>query len=191
MNDRHQLLVGLFVFILAIGLGVWQWNELQGLNETVVALQSEASNLRAFSSNLAEDYKEIKVEVTASRQETKQGLSQVLPESENLTELTRLFDDYAVKNNFESNPFFISAIQYSTPSSIEEASLYRSTTLDLSADSSKRNLSKFLEMIEASGSLEAGTRLMSVANLNISYPKEYGGTYGVRAKINAYYAPSL
>lgn len=161
------------------------------MKEQTVALQSEASNLRTFSANLAEDYKDIKVEVTAARQETEQSFSQVLPENEDLTALTRLFDDYAVKNNFESNPFFISTIQYASPTETQEGPSYRSTQLDLSADASKRNLSKFLEMIEASGSLEAETRLMSVDNLSISYPSEYGGTYDVRAEINAYYAPAL
>ncbi len=191
MNDRHQFFIGLFVLLFAVGLGIWQWNELQGMKEQTVALQSEASNLRTFSANLAEDYKDIKVEVTAARQETEQSLSQVLPENEDLTALTRLFDDYAVKNNFESNPFFISTIQYATPTDSQEGTTYRSTQLNLSADASKRNLSKFLEMIEASGSLEAETRLMSVDNLSISYPSEYGGTYDVRAEIQAYYAPAL
>ena len=192
MNDRHQLFIGLFIFMVAIGLGVWQWNELQGINERVVALQTEAGNLRVISSTLADDYKDIKVDVTSAREEKEQALSEVLPLDENITMLTRTFDDYAVKNNFESNPFFIGSIQYASPSASEEVGAsYRSTTLDLKADASKRNLSKFLEMIESSGSLEAGTRLMDVDNLTVSYPSEYGGTYELRAEIRAYYAPSI
>lgn len=191
MNDRHQLFIGLFIFILAIGLGIWQWSELQGINERVVALQTEAGNLRAISATLADDYKDIKVDVTAAREEKEQSLSEVLPVDENLTMLTRTFDDYAVKNNFESNPFFIASIQYESPSPSDEGAAYRSTTLDLTADASKRNLSKFLEMIESSGSLEAGTRLMDIDNLTVSYPSEYGGTYELRAEIRAYYAPSI
>lgn len=190
MNDRNQLFVGLFIIVLAIGLGVWQWNELEGIKIRTLALQMEATNLTSTSKILADDYKEIKVDVTEARQQTDQALSQVLPPNEDLTILTRLFDNYEAANNFSSNPFFISTIQYSSPS-IEEGTAYRSMTLNLTADASKKNLSKFLEMIESSGSLEAATRLMSVDKLSVSYPSEYGGTYDIRAEIRAYYAPSL
>lgn len=192
MNDRHQLFIGLFVLALAACLGVWQWSELQGIKESTAALQSEVTNLTSFSKTLADDYKEIKVEVTEARDESEQALSQVFPRSEDLTALTRMFDEYSVKNNFESNPFFISTIQYAGNKEGEAASSsYRSLDLNLSAESSKKNLSKFLEMIENSGSLEAETRLMSVESLTLSYPSEYGGTYEVRAEIRAYYAPAL
>lgn len=192
MNDRHQLFVGLFILALALGLGVWQWSEMQAMKQEAVALQTEASNLTAFSKSLADDYKEIKVEVTASREASEQALTQVFPQTEDLTALTRMFDDYSVKNNFESNPFFISSLQYGVDSEeSEDSSAYRSLTLNLTAESSKKNLSKFLEMIENSGSLEGETRLMSVQSLVLSYPTEYGGTYDVRAQIRAYYAPAL
>ncbi len=192
MTDRHQLFVGLFVLACALSLGVWQWSEIQAIKEQTVALQSEASNLNTFSKQLADDYKEIKVDVTEAREQSEQALSQVFPADEELTALTRMLDEYSVKNNFSSNPFFISTIQYATDFvSEEEVANYRSLKLDLSAKSSKKNLSKFLEMIESSGSLEAETRLMSVDTLALSYPVEYGGTYEVRAEIRAYYASAL
>lgn len=192
MNDRHQLFIGLFILALTIAGGVWQWSELTALKEQTKAMQSEASNLTAFSEELADDYKTIKVDVTAAREETEQALTQVFPEEEQLTDLTRMFDDYEVKNNFESNPFFISTINYNQ-SEEENANTetYRSTTLDITAITSKKNLSKFLEMIESSGSLEASNRLMDVQSLSLSYPEEFGGTYEIRAEVRAYYAPAL
>ncbi len=191
MNDRNQLFVGLLILVVAVGLGVWQWSEIQAMKEQTTAIQSEATNLTSFRKTLADEYKEIKVDVTAAREQTEQALSQVLPAGEDITSLTRLFDNYEAANNFASNPFFISAIQYAAPSTSQQTGTYRSVTLDLSADASKKNLSKFLEMIENSGSLEAETRLMSVDNLNIAYPDEYGGTYTIRAEVLAYYAPAL
>jgi hypothetical protein len=192
MNDRHQFFTGLFILALTLALGVWQWNELQGIKEQTVAFQSEASNLNSFSEDLADSYKAIKVDATETRNQTEQALSEVFPDSEDLTALTRLFDEYEVKNNFESNPFFISTIQYSN-SDDESAntSTYRSLNLDISVTASKKNLSKFLEMIESSGSLEASNRLMSIQNLSLGYPTEFGGTYELKAEIRAYYAPAL
>lgn len=191
MNDRHQLFIGLFILAFALGLGVWQWSELQGLKGQIIALQTEATNLTSISSALASDYKEINVDVASAREQTKQAFAQVLPQNEDLTALTRMFDNYEAANNFASNPFFISAIQYSSASTDEEFTAYRSISFNLSVNASKKNLSKFLEMIETSGSLEAETRLMSIGDLNISYPAQYGGTYDVRADVQAYYAPVL
>ena len=190
MNDRHQLFLGLFVLLCAVLLGVWQWSVLDSLKVEASALQSQASNLVTLSKTLADEYQEIKVEVTAERETNAQELSEVFPNDEDITSLTRLLDDYAVKNNFSSNPFFIESITYQDSITPEGAN-YRVVSFDVSIEASKKNLSKFFEMIESSGSLEAGVRLMSLEEVDIEYPSEYGGTYSARAEINAYFAPAL
>lgn len=190
MNDRHQLFLGLFVLLGAVAFGIWQWSVLDSLKVEASALQTEASNLTSLSETLANEYQEIKVEVTADRETNAQELSEVFPYDEDLTTLTRLFDTYAVKNNFSSNPFFINSINYGEATTPDGAN-YRIIPFDVSIEASKKNLSKFFEMIEASGSLEAGDRLMSLENVTIDYPSEYGGTYNARAEIYAYFAPEL
>ena len=191
MTDRHQLYAGLFVLLATALLGVWQWSQMGALSGQVSALQSEAANLTSISKALAEDYQAIRVEVTAAREGSEQALALVFPQDEALTSLTRMFDDYAVKNNFESNPFFISSIHYGSEGESDDLGLYHFVSVSLSMESSKKNLSKFLEMIETSGSLEAGSRLMDIEGISIGYPSEYGGSFDVNLQLRAYYSGLL
>ena len=115
-------------------------------------------------------------------------LKLVFPLNEDITNLTRLFEEYEVKNNFETNPFFISNINYLTPS---EEDGYRVLPFSFTVTSSKKNLTEFLEYIESSGSLESEVRLMSIERMSISYPEEFGGEYEVNFSINAYYSRDI
>jgi hypothetical protein len=190
MNDRHQLFLGLFILMGTVVLGIWQWSTLNALQAEALALQSEANHLSTLSESLADDYQDVKVDVTADRETKEQELAQVFPNGEELTSLTRMLDSYAVKNNFSTNPFFINSIRYGAVSTPEGAH-YRFVPLNISLEASKKNLNKFIEMIEGSGSLEAGDRLMSLENLHITYPSEFGGSYTMTGNINAYFAPDL
>ena len=188
MNDRHQFMLALFLLLATIGYGIFQWKEREALLIQADALSSEVINLTGVSKELTEDYQMIKSVVTADRETAAQELALVFPTTEDLTNLTRLFDDFAVKNNFESNPFFISSITYE---SVENAGDYRSVPVNLNVTTSKKNLNKFLEFVGTSGSLEGEVRLMSISEMGLTYPNEFGGTYDVRIIVNAYFSQAL
>lgn len=171
-------------------LGIFQWNEREVLLVEADQLNTAALNLTATSNALKEDYEAIKVEVTASRETATQELSVVFPTEEDLTTLTRLFDDFSVSNNFDTNPFFISNLSYDAYKTTESGN-YRAVPLRLSITTSKKNLSEFLEYIENSGSLEGEVRLMSVEDLKIQYPEAFGGSYEVQVEINAYFSQEI
>ncbi len=190
MNDRHKIYIALLIMLGTLAYGVWQWNELSALNIQAKFLQSEVTNLTSESTQLASDYQGIKKEVSAARATSSQELAQVFPARENLSDLTRLLDNFAVKTNFENNPFFISQMTYQSPTTPEGA-FYQYVPVSMSVTTSKKNLSKFLEYVESSGSLEGEVRLMGVENLRLSYPTEYGGTYDVLIDLNAYFAQGL
>ncbi len=190
MNDRNQFILAFFLLLATIGYGVFQWNEREALLIQADTLSSEVINLTSVSKELTEEYQSIKAEVTADRETAAQELSLVFPTSEDLTTLTRLFDDFAVKNNFESNPFFISSITYDTASSGDDMG-YRYVPLNLSITTSKKNLNKFLEFIGTSGSLEGEVRLMSISDMGLTYPKEFGGTYEAQITVYAYYSQDI
>lgn len=190
MSDRNKFIFGLFILLLTVAYGVYQWYEREALLLEANQLTSEASNLTAISDQLKEDYESIKVEVSADRETAAQELSVVFPTHEDLTTLTRLFDDFAVRNNFESNPFFISSLSYDNEK-LSDSGNYRYVPLKLNFTTSKKNLSKFLETIENSGSLEGEVRLMSVEDIIIKYPVEFGGTYEAQVEINAYFSQEI
>ncbi|MEK9159998.1 MAG: hypothetical protein AAB383_04680 [Patescibacteria group bacterium] len=190
MSDRNKFIAGLLILLVTIGYGVFQWYEREALAVQATVLSTEAANLTAVSDNLREDYDAIKVEVSAARETAEQELSVVFPTKEDLTTLTRFFDDFSVKNNFASNPFFISSLSYDAAVAPEGTS-YRVVPLRLSIETSKKNLSKFLETIETSGSLEGEVRLMSVEDIKIQYPDEFGGSYEVQVEIFAYFSQEI
>lgn len=184
MTDRHKFIAGLVVIMGTLALGAWQFSLMQANLVKADSFQTQASNFAVTKATLIEEYQAIKAEASSERDSSSQELSLVFPSSEDLTNLTRLFDDFATKNNFNTNPFFISNISYREAETGEDY-LYVPVTLQLSA--SKKNLTKFLEYIESSGALEGEVRLMSVEDLTLTYPSEYGGTYTASMDINAYF----
>ena len=190
MKDRTQFIIGLLIILGTIGYGVWQWDQTSTLIVEANQLQSQITTLTSDSKTLATDYQGIKKDVSAARTVSSQELAQVFPSTEAISDLTRLLDSFSVKNNFESNPFFISQITYQAPVTPDGA-LYQYVPVAMSVTSSKKNLSKFLEYVESSGSLEGQVRLMSVEDLSLNYPTEYGGTYSAQITINAYFAQDL
>ncbi|MFT7184456.1 MAG: hypothetical protein ACI9QC_000798 [Oceanicoccus sp.] len=186
MNNRNKFIAGLVILLTALGLGGWQFSVMQTNKINANTLNTQVNTLAIQKATLIEDYQGIKLEVADERESSTQELSLVFPSEEDLTNLTRLFDDFATKNNFNSNPFFINSISYRSYENNEEGQ-YNYVPVSLNLESSKKNLTKFLEFIETSGSLEGEVRLMTVEELTLGYPAEYGGTYSATMDINAYF----
>jgi hypothetical protein len=189
MTDRTKFVIGLVMLTTAVAVGVWQYGVMSGNQIMTDSLNADVEVLESIQQNLIDDYQEIKVEVSDSREAAVNDLALVFPTDEDITNLTRMFDDFAVKNNFTSNPFFISSISYQGSQEVEEG--YRYVPLTVSVTSSEKNLGEFIEFIETSGSLEGETRLMSIGDMTLSYPAEYGGTYDVKFTINAYFSQEV
>jgi len=186
MNNRHQFILGLVLLIGALGVGVWQFSLMQANIVTTDSMKSQINNLAVEKATLIEEYQSIKTDVAEERDSSAQELALVFPTDENLTSLTRLFDEFATKNNFNSNPFFISNINYKSEVASDDES-YFYVPVNLTMTTSKKNLTKFLEYVESSGALEGEVRLMSVEDFTVNYPAEYGGTYDVNMELFAYY----
>lgn len=187
MTERHKIISGIFLLLITIGIGVWQFTEMQANKIKTNTLNLESQNLTALGKNFTDEYQTIKTDALKARESSTQELALVFPVDEDLTNLTRMFDDFAVKNNFSTNPFFISDLKYGgteTP----EGENYSFVPVTMNITTSEKNLNKFLEYIETSGSLEGQTRLMGIEDISISYPDEYGGTYDVKLNLNAYMA---
>lgn len=190
MNNRFKIILGLAIFLGTIGLSIWQWSVLQSHNIQINSLKSEAANLRVISEGLAENYQDLYDNVSESRQKDNQNIGLAFPTEENITDLNRLFDEFSVKNNFQSNPFFISSVSYQNIK-MEDGADYRVVPISMSISTSRKNLDKFLEFVESSGSLQNGVRLMSVESMSFQYPGEFGGIYDVKLEISAYFSREI
>lgn len=190
MTERHKVITGILIFLLTIAFGVWQFKVLE-INKTLAKeLSTTSSELTTLSASLTDEYQTVKVDTAKNRETSAQELTMVFPSGEDMTNLNRMFDDFSMKNNFSGNPFFISEISYGSAETSENGN-FRFVPITLEITSAEKNLSKFLEYIETSGSLEGGIRLMSAEKVTISYPSEYGGTFDSRIEINAYFAQEL
>lgn len=190
MSDRNKFILALMLLLGGVALGLWQWNLMQANKISTQNYHLEANNLRAIKSELIDQYQGIKADVLVSRMSAEQDLNLVFPTNENITDLNRLFDDFAVRNNFKSNPFFISTISYGSVTEDVEKN-YRVVPVSINMKTSKSNMVEFLEFVNDSGSLKSGVRLMSVEDLNVIYPTDFGGEYNVRMTINAYFSREI
>jgi len=190
MKDRTKILVGLFVLLLTAGLAYWQWDILSANKSMVSVLGTEVSTLTSQKEAFAGEYQTVKTDTAESNETLAQDLLRVFPPNEDITNLTRLLDDFAMKTNFENNPFFVSNIRYGDVETPDGAN-YRILPVSLELTTSAKNLSKFLEFVETSGSLKANVRLMSAETVSVSYPNEFGGTFEAQIDLNAYFAQSV
>jgi Tfp pilus assembly protein PilO len=190
MKNKQQSIFGGILILLALGLGIWQWGVRQNNVDLVESYEQEISLMTASISSYTDTYQDVKVRVNESRETALQEVALVFPNEESITDLTRMLDDFAVRNNFSTNPFFISNLQYQSAQEVEDGD-YRYVPVSMNITSSSKNLNKFLEFIASSGSLEGETRLMSIEDLTIQYPSEYGGTYELKVLLNAYFSQEL
>jgi hypothetical protein len=189
MKDRTKFIIGLFVLLATIALGVWQWDIMQSHDLRADTFNTQAATLSVQQNSLMSDYQTIKASVDDTRDNAIAELESVFPTEENITDLNRMFDDFAVKNNYANNPFFISSINYQGEQTTEEG--YRYVPANISVTASSKNLGEFMEFIETSGSLEGEVRLMSIEDMSLSYPAEYGGTYEAKFSIKAYFSQDI
>lgn len=189
MRDRTKFIIGLFILLGTLALGVWQWDVMQSHDLRADAFNTQAATLSAQQNSLLEEYQDIKADVDDVRNSSTAELESVFPTEENITNLTRMFDEFAVKNNFTSNPFFISSINYQGEETTEEG--YRYVPATISVTTSSKNLGEFMEFVETSGALEGEVRLMSIESMSLTYPAEYGGIYEAKFSIKAYFSQDI
>jgi hypothetical protein len=188
MNNR-KLIIAAVLFVLGLALTGWQWTVLQHHKDTASEQNREAVSLSAVKEQEINAYQEVKVDALALRSGTEQDLNLVFPTDEGITDLTRMLDEFAVRNNFQSNPFFIGNISYQSPKDAENDT--QVLPMSLSVTTSRKNLDKFLDFVEQSGSLKSETRLMSIESMDVTMPSEFGGTYSVRFQIHAYFSREI
>lgn len=176
-------LVAALIILGAIGYyGYTKFNALSAVNNELTQADSILFDLEQENSEVLDQYQDAKKDYVESYGENIEKLSTILPDEEDLTALTRMLDDFAFENHYSSNPFFISQMTYGT---ITEAEGYRVLPITMSIEASEKNISKFLEYIEASGSLESGVRLMSIEGMNVQTSDE-DKIQKVQLSINAY-----
>ncbi len=157
------------------------YSDLSSINTKLAIADNTLLELEQESNEVLDDYQDAKKDYVETYDANTEKISAILPSGEDLTSLTRILDDFAFENHYDSNPFFISQMSYG---SLTEQDTYRVLPISMTVEASERNFSKFLEFIETSGSLESGVRLMSVESINLQMSED--DVLRVQLSLNAY-----
>src|SRR3990167_7818244 len=168
MHARAYLILCL---ILAAVIGYYsytKWNEYKLLKEgvaqnrvTVVEIKDKAASERAA-------YESNKISFDQKNKEIEQRLAVIFPENDAYTDLTRQMDEFEHALAKKNNPFEISNIDYMTTASADG---YAILPMRMNISSSMDNFTKFLHLIETSGSLDESIRLMDISSIRLNFEK--------------------
>jgi hypothetical protein len=189
MNSSTPGHLSLIAALLLIGFTSWygmtQFNTLT----TVKADLSEADDilldLEKDNQKALKIYQDANKQALENQVDQEEKIGAIFPTEENLNNLTRTLDDFALKNHYESNPFFISQLVYGEMTEPEGNNTYRFIPVSMTLETSERNFYKFLEYIENSGSTETGTRLLSINGISLQRNNE-SKTLRVQLSLAAY-----
>lgn len=150
--------------------------------ELIVALRNKVSDEKSVYESEKDGFNNLNKEI-------EEKLKYILPASDNYTDLTRQIDSYEEELSRKNNPFEIANIDYQ---SIVETENYSILPFRMNIKSSGDNFTKFLHLIENSGSLKDQVRVMDIQSirLNFSDSENEGQTsesIDFTVQINAYF----
>lgn len=174
--------------LIILGVTGWQgWVHFEKLSS--VKAHAEAADTTLFDleqsrGDLESDYETARAEFMQGVSDQEAKIEGVLPSNENLTQLTRTFDEFAlsVQDLADNQAFFISQITYGD---MTEESSFRSLPITMTLETSERNFYKFLEYIASSGSLDPVTQLLSIESVSIQMTEDEA--WRVQFALNAYF----
>lgn len=111
-------------------------------------------------------YEDKKAEFYAFSDMVNKSVVSIFPSSEQYTELTKKMEEIEGQLSTTSNPIEISNITYQKPIKLNG---YSVLPFRMSVRASNANFTKFLKMIESSGSVDSGLRLMDVPSIRLNF----------------------
>lgn len=127
--------------------------------ELIVALRNKASDEKSVYESEKNGFNNLNKEI-------EEKLKYILPSEDNYTELTRQIDAFEEELSRKNNPFEVSNIDYQ---SIIETENYSILPFRMNIKSSDENFTKFLHLIENSGSLDDQIRLMDIQSIRLNF----------------------
>lgn len=161
----------LLILGVTIAYGLFQFRVLNA--EQLAITDNEQRNTRIVSSTekLQGDFKNLADSHSKKLQDFSKKLEDILPLDENYTDLTRLFDNFFAENDTQASPIFQSTLRFGKGAVSATNPSLSVLPVTMNIDSSRENFMKFLEFVNASGSLENGRRLMEINSVQLNFPE--------------------
>lgn len=179
-NSSIPLIIALIIFGVTGWYGFSKYTALSVLNTQLAEADTTLFGLEQENADLMGDYQDAKKDFMDDVSANQEKIDAVFPSDEDITGLTRAFDDFAFENHYANNPFFINQLAYDD---IEVLETYRILPISMSLETSQSNFEKFLEYVDTSGSLDNGVRLMSIDSISLQLVED---ELRVQLSLNAY-----
>jgi len=174
------------IIIASMGFFSYQkWQE-YSLIETAVAKNKDlVAALRNNVSDEKSSYEFNKEGFNSMNKEIEEKLEYIFPSADNYTSLTRQIDEFEEELSKKNSPFNISNIEYMSASATDSYSLL---PFRMSIESSDDNFTKFLHLLENSGSLDDRVRLMDIQSIRLNFNEDdESSIINFTVQINAYF----
>lgn len=164
----------ILIAVISVFMGYYSYVKFSELYTKSNLINDQVSTLSSLETTLSSEESEYKKLLQEKKDfyETLDGeINNILPQGENYTNLTREMDAFFLGLSKNSNPIFVSNLQYGTPRT-DDSKEFGVLPITLTIESSKDNFFKFLDHIENSGSLTSKVRLMDVQSIRINFQKD-------------------
>lgn len=186
-KNNSELITIIIAVVILAGVGWYgysQYNKLTEIKDKLGNADVALLSLEKTRGQVAKDYQNSKKDYVVDVTSNQEKIAAIFPSTEDITGLTRMFDDFAFKNHFRNNPFFITQLSFSEPQDDGNAN-YMLLPINMSVETSQQNLLKFFEFVKDSGSLGNGIPLLATNGVTIQVNDEELSNR-VQLTLNAY-----
>jgi methyl-accepting chemotaxis protein len=191
-EKRHQKLYtkvyAVLCLIIIASMGFFSYQKWQEYSLIKTAVEKNKDLVAALRENVADEksaYELNKEGFNSMNEEIEEKLEYIFPSADDYTSLTRQIDEFEEELSKKNNPFNISNIEYMTASATDS---YSTLPFRMSIESSDDNFTKFLHLLENSGSLDDQVRLMDIQSIRLNFDEDdESDIINFTVQINAYY----
>lgn len=187
MHARTYMMLCLIVAALIGYYSYNKWFEYKILKDGIIQNKATVTEIKDKAVNERAAYETKKVSFDQTNKEIEQKLAVIFPENDDYTDLTRQIDEFEHELAKKNNPFEVSNIDYMA---IATTDSYSILPMRMNINSSMGNFTKFLHLIETSGSLDESVRLMDISSIRLNFENTDSGkseNINFAVQINAYF----
>lgn len=194
LKQRQKMNIKIYSILCALLL-VWvgwyffqKWTAYSSARQAVAQNSATVETLQTKISEAKGRYDGEKAELSDLQKDVETKLTYVFPTQDDYTVLTRQMDSYEEELFKKNSLFEISSIDFGAPTSDEHSSIL---PVRMNIRSSADNFTKFLHLIENSGSLNEQMRLMDISSIRLNFENSQGDSatelIDFTVQINAYF----
>lgn len=166
-------------FFLALALlagsawyGITQWQVVQASTQAILDNESRLVKLSTELETNKTEFQVLADEHAKKQEALAKTINEILPDDENYTDLTRLFDDFFAELDRPGNPILSSSLRFGKGAPEKTLPGLSVLPASMNLEATRDNFFRFLDFVNQSGSLDNGRRLMEINSIQLNFPEE-------------------